>query len=146
MYIPYGETSSYVSFFLWLFIPYGESPDCIVFFLWFFILYGEIFYPSFFPEGIYSITFLLLWLSIPYGESPDCIAFFLWFFIPYGESSTYLFSRREFISIEKHYKKMLFPRRGYILSPFFLWLFIPYGEIFYPSFFPEGIYIHRKTL
>ena len=100
----------------------------------------------------------------PTGKPSDHNLFFLWLFIPYGESSTYLFSRREFISIEKHYKKMLFPRRGFILlcllcygylSPtgkpsdrnlFFLWFFIPYGEFFYTSFFQEGIYIHRKTL
>ena len=58
---------------------------------------------------------------------------------------------------------MLFPRRGYILSPFFLWLFIPYGEtvrsqfilsmVIYPLrgnflsiFFPGGNLYPQKNI
>ena len=148
MYIPYGETSDRIVFFLWLFIPYGETVRSqFVLSMVFYPLRGN-FLSIFFPGGniFYYLSFAMVIYPLR-GNRHITICSFYGFLSPTGKFSIHLFSRREYILLP-------FFCYGY-LSPtgkpsdhnlFFLWFFIPYGEIFYPSFFPEGIYIHRKAL
>ena len=107
------------------------------FFLWLFIPYGEFFYTSFFPEGIYSITFLSMVIYPLRGNRQIAIYSFYGYLSPTGKFSIHLFSRREFISIEKHYKRCCFPV-GDIFYHLSLYGYLsPTGNLLH-IFFPGG--------
>ena len=97
-------------------------------------------------RGYILLPFFCYGYLSPTGNRQIVLHSFYGFLSPTGKSSTYLFSRREFISIEKHYKRCCFPVGDLFYYVSFAMVIYPLRGIFYISFFPEGIYIHRKTL
>ena len=99
------------------------------------------FYGYLSPTGNY---YIMLFLCYGYLSSFD---------EAYGKSSINPFSRRECISIEKHYKRCCFPvgfgvssvERGFILLCFLCYGYQSLGEIYYTSFFLTLLHKNRMA-
>ncbi len=135
--IPYGESSTYLfSRREFISIEKHDKRCCFpVGDLFYYVYFAMVIYPlrgnvrSQFALSmvIYPLRGILLYILFPGGNIFYHLSFY-GYLSPTGKFSIHLFSRREFISIEKHYKRCCFPVGDIFYHLFFLWLFIPYGE------------------